>query len=106
MPVPELPFLRRAKDGAVIVDIHVVPNAARTQIQGLHDGALRVRLNAPPVDGRANLELQTWLARELRIPRAAIGLIRGETGRRKQLLIDSAFVAEANWMSLAPPAKS
>lgn len=44
------------------VEVHVMPNAARTQIQGLHDGALRVRLHAPPVDGKANLALQAWLA--------------------------------------------
>jgi hypothetical protein len=102
MPIPELPFLQRDKTGAVIVDIHVVPNAAHTQIQGLHDGALRLRLNAPPVDGRANLELQNWLARQLRIPRAAIELVRGDTGRRKQFRVDSAVVAVADWTSLAP----
>jgi len=68
-PPPSLPFLHLQKDGAVLVDVHVMPNAAKTQIQGLHDGTLRVRLHAPPVDGKANLALQAWLAETLGIPK-------------------------------------
>jgi uncharacterized protein len=100
MFVPDLPFLRVEKTGAVIMDVHVMPNAPQTQVQGLHDGALRVRLKAPPVDGKANQELVAWLARELRVPRASIELIRGETSRRKQLRVAHASVANAHWERL------
>lgn len=103
MPVSKLPFLRTEKDGAVIVDIHVMPNAPQTQIQGLHDSALRVRLKAPPVDGKANLALQVWLAKALGIPRAAIELVRGDTARRKQLRVAARYVAAADWERLTPP---
>jgi uncharacterized protein (TIGR00251 family) len=100
MSVPDLPFLRIEKTGAVIVAVHVMPNAPQTQVQGLHDGALRVRLKAPPVDGKANQELVAWLARELKVPRASIELIRGDTARRKQLRVAQASVANARWERL------
>jgi uncharacterized protein (TIGR00251 family) len=106
MPVPDLPFLRVEKTGAVIVDIHVMPNAPRTQIQGLHDGALHLRLKAPPVEGKANLELAAWLARELKVPRASVELIRGETARRKQLRVAQSSVSDAHWEHLAIAARS
>jgi uncharacterized protein (TIGR00251 family) len=103
MTVPQLPFLRIEKDGAVIVDVHVMPNAAQTRIQGLHDGALHVRLKAPPVDGKANLALQAWLAQALGVPRSAIELVRGDTARRKQLRVAASHVKAADWERLTPP---
>jgi uncharacterized protein (TIGR00251 family) len=103
MSIPDLPFLRIERDGGVIVDVHVMPNASQTQIQGLHDGALRVRLKAPPVDGKANLELEGWLARELGVPRSGIELIRGTTARRKQLRVAAGCVKDADWSRLLPP---
>jgi uncharacterized protein (TIGR00251 family) len=95
-----LPFLHLQKDGAVLVEVHVMPNAARTQIQGLHDGALRVRLHAPPVDGKANLALQAWLAQALGVPKSAVELVRGSTSRRKQLRVASSHAAQAAWHEL------
>jgi uncharacterized protein len=68
--------------------VAVVPNAKRTGADGLHDGALRVRLTAPPVDGKANDALVEWLADALQLPRRAVRLVRGAGTRRKQLEID------------------
>lgn len=102
---PNLPpqsFLHLQKDGAVIVDVHVMPNAARTQIHGQYDGALRVRLQAPPVDGKANLALQAWLAEVLGIPKSAVELARGATARRKQLRVAAAYAGQARWQTLRP----
>jgi len=101
-PLPDLSFLHAQKDGAVIVDVHVMPNAARTQVQGLHDGALHVRLHAPPVDGKANLALQAWLAETLGVPKSAVELLRGATARRKQLRVAAAYAAQACWQALVP----
>lgn len=102
-PLPALPFVKLQKDGAVLIDVHVMPNAARTQIQGLHDGALHLRLHAPPVDGQANLALQAWLAETLGIPKSAVALLRGASSRRKQLCVATAYTAQANWRRLQPP---
>jgi uncharacterized protein (TIGR00251 family) len=105
LPVlPELSFLRREKNGDVLVDIHVVPNAAKTEMMGLHgetdQQALRLRLQAPPVDGKANQALVKWLAGCLGIPQQAVSLARGETSRRKQLRISAAAANQAIWDEL------
>jgi uncharacterized protein (TIGR00251 family) len=49
--------------------------------------ALRLRLQAPPVDGKANQALVKWLAGRLGVPQQAVTLARGETSRRKQLRV-------------------
>ena len=100
MTLPTTSYLHLEKTGAVIVDIHVIPNASRTQADGEHDGALRVRLHAPPVDGKANLALQAWLADALGLPKRDIELIRGQTSKRKQLRVSAAACAKANWSAL------
>jgi uncharacterized protein (TIGR00251 family) len=80
-----------------------MPNAARTQVQGLHDGALKVRLHAPPVDGKANAALAQWLAEVLEVPRAGVTLVRGTSSRRKQLEVGAKHVARARWAALQAP---
>jgi uncharacterized protein (TIGR00251 family) len=105
VPLPDLAFLRMEKNGDVLVDVHVVPNATKTQAVGLHgeagQQALRLRLQAPPVDGKANQALVKWLAGRLGIPQQAVTLARGETSRRKQLRVNAAAAGRAAWDELA-----
>ena len=84
---------------AVWLAVSVQPNAKRTAADGLHDGALRVRLCAPPVDGKANQSLVEWLAGELDLPKRALRLVRGETARRKWLQIDAPPERVAAWLA-------
>ncbi|BDU52178.1 DUF167 domain-containing protein [Limnohabitans sp. INBF002] len=100
MTLPTTSYLRLEKTGAVIVDIHVIPNASRTQADGSHDGALRVRLHAPPVDGKANLALIAWLADALGVAKRDVELVRGQTSKRKQLRINAAACVKAEWSAL------
>ena len=85
--------------------VAVTPNAPRTRADGLHDGCLRVRLHAPPVDGKANDALVAWLAAGLGLPRRGVQLLRGDTARRKALSIDLAPAAVERWLAtvLAAP---
>ena len=99
-PLPEIDCLRRETAGSVIVRVHVVPNAARTQTDGLHDGALKVRLHAPPVDGKANEALVRWLAATLKVGRADVELVRGHTSRRKELRVRAGAAVTARWSDL------
>ena len=85
-------------EGALWLAVSVSPNARRTQVEGLHDGALRVRLAAPPVDGKANELLLAWLAGELGLPRRAVRLVRGETARRKWLAVDAPQERLVQWL--------
>ncbi len=99
--MPELKtYLRIEKTGAVVVDIHVIPNASHTRADGEHDGALRVRLHAPPVDGKANSALMVWLASALGIAKRDVALLRGQTSKRKQLRVSAAASHKANWAAL------
>jgi len=69
----------------VILDLYVQPNAKVTEATGEHDGALKIRLHAPPVDGRANEALLVWLAGRLSLTRRQIILKSGQSSRRKRI---------------------
>ena len=97
------PCVRETAQG-VVLDLSVIPGAKRTEVVGLHDGALRLRLAAPPVDGKANEALLRWLASELGQPRRALTLLRGASGRRKQVLIEGPSTAVLAWLAARLPA--
>ena len=65
--------------------IHATPGAKRTEAAGAHGGALRVRLGAPPVDGKANAALIDWAAAAFGVPRKQVELLHGAAGRQKVL---------------------
>ena len=88
-----------ADHGACLLDVNVSPNARRTEASGLHDGALRLRLAARPVDGQANAELMRWLAGELNLPQGAVQLLKGQTGRRKRLRVAAPLQTVQSWLS-------
>jgi uncharacterized protein (TIGR00251 family) len=74
------------RDGPdLLLDVRVQPRASRTEFAGRLGDRLRVRLNAPPVDGRANAALVEFVADACDLPRARVTLERGMTGRDKQL---------------------
>lgn len=90
----------KGKATRVILDISVSPNAKKTELVGWHDGALRVRLSAPPVDGAANEALKRWLSDQLQVPQARIELIRGASSRRKQWALDMGEAQVGAWLAL------
>lgn len=74
-------------DGRISFKVRVVPRASRSQIAGEHDGALRVRVASPPVEGAANEELVRMLAKELNVPSRAIEITGGHTSKLKQVRV-------------------
>lgn len=68
--------------------VHVVPRASRSEVIGEHDGSLRVRIAAPPVDGAANEELIRLLAKTFAVARSAVSIIGGHNSRAKRVRID------------------
>ena len=82
-------WLTATADG-VRLTLHVQPGARRTEVAGLHGDALKIRLAAPPVDGKANAALIEFLATRLGIARAQVTLKSGQTSRRKVLEISAA----------------
>jgi uncharacterized protein (TIGR00251 family) len=88
-----MPGWLREIQGGVVLEVLVQPRASRTRIVGEHDGRLKIQLAAPPVEGEANTELVAFLAELLRVKKAAVTLMRGETGRRKTVRVDGVDVA-------------
>lgn len=83
---PEAPWLQWQED-AIVLTLHLQPGAARDEIVGLHGDALKVRIQSPPVDGKANQALQRFLAELFAVPRQQVQLIQGETTRRKRVRV-------------------
>ena len=79
----------------VRLKLRIHPRAASTELAGIYGDQLRVRLNAPPVDGAANVALVRFLAERLEVPRGAVRIVAGEKGRSKVVLVEGIGVAEA-----------
>lgn len=75
------------QDGQFILQLHVQPGAKHTSVAGLHGTALKIRLAAPPVDGKANQSLIGWLADFFAVPQRNIELLSGQTSRQKRVAI-------------------
>lgn len=69
------------------LSLKVVPGASRDEIAGQHGDAIRVKLRAPPVDGRANEALLAFLAERLQLRTSALRLVTGEKSRLKIVAI-------------------
>ena len=83
------PWRSVGADGSIMLQIRAQPGARRTEIAGVHNGCLKVRLAAPAVEGRANEALIAFLAASFGVPRRNVALLRGESGRRKAVCIAS-----------------
>jgi uncharacterized protein (TIGR00251 family) len=86
-------FTRDVPDGCT-VSVRVHPGAKREGVTGFHAGAIRIALNVPPVDGRANDALVAFVAERLKLSRSRVALIAGATSRNKTLRITGKSAAE------------
>jgi len=84
-----------------VLAVRVKPRSSRDAIEGERDGALVVRLKAPPVEGEANAALLRVLGRALGVPPQAVRLLSGATGRNKRVHVASVSAAEAAGETLA-----
>jgi uncharacterized protein (TIGR00251 family) len=84
------------RDNALIFTVRVVSRASRSSIRGEHDGALRVRLAAPPVDGAANEELMRVMARAFDVPMRDVEIASGHASKLKQIRVRGATSAQLN----------
>jgi uncharacterized protein (TIGR00251 family) len=96
--VSELKVLSTA-DG-VRFEVQVAPRASREAVLGTHDGALKIALTAPPVDGEANAALIAFLAKKLRVAKREVSITGGATSKRKTLEVRGATAESVR--ALAP----
>lgn len=71
-----------------ILRVHVVPNARSDSVTGIHGDAIKIKLRAPAVEGKANAALIRFLAEHLKIPRHSIALQHGHNSRNKLIRVD------------------
>ena len=75
------------KDDTLIFSVRVIPRSSKSEIVGEYNGALKVKLNSPPVDGAANSELIRLLAKEFGVPPARVEILTGNASRLKRVKI-------------------
>ncbi|OGO42783.1 MAG: YggU family protein [Chloroflexi bacterium RBG_16_60_22] len=79
--------LSTSGQGSQRLSVKVTPHAGRSEITGFSDGVLRVRIAAPPVEGRANRELIDLLSRALGLGKSSLTIIKGQTSRQKVVAV-------------------
>ena len=83
-------------NGSVTFSVRVVPRASKSEIIGEHDGALKIRLASPPVDGAANAELIKVLAKRFGVAKSSIEIVSGQASRLKQVRLAGITSAEVD----------
>jgi uncharacterized protein (TIGR00251 family) len=79
-----------ALPGGVRLAVQITPNAKKTEVVGVLDDALKLRLQAQPIEGKANEALVRWLAKSLGVARSAVVITHGLTNKRKLIEVSSA----------------
>jgi len=74
-------------DDIITITVRIIPRSSRSEIVGEIEGAVKVRVSSPPVDGAANAELIKLFSKKLGVARSAIAIVSGETSRTKRLRI-------------------
>lgn len=73
---------------SVRLDVYIQPRASKTELAGMHDGVIKIRIAAPPVENAANRALIDFVAEHLGIAKRSVRVVSGDTSRRKVLELD------------------
>jgi len=87
----------REHEGAITFEVRVAPRASHSRVMGVQDGALKVALTAPPVDGAANEALTKLLAKALGVAKSDIEILHGDRGRIKVLRVHGVSAADVRF---------
>ena len=89
-------FVSTAREGTLL-NIHVSPGAKSTSVEGLYgEGAIKLKVAAPPIGGKANAEVERFLSKLLGVPRSDVNIIRGASSRDKTVLVRGTTRAETH----------
>ena len=80
-------WLVEQKEGWLL-RLYIRPNSSANEVTGLHGDRIKVKIKSPPQDGEANLELKEYVGSLLGIAKSKVSILRGESSRQKDLLID------------------
>lgn len=90
-----LPVWLAVAGEGVVLTLHVQPGARHSELAGVHGDALKLRISAPPVDGKANEAVLAFVAARLGVPRQMVCLVAGASARRKRVRVDGVSSADA-----------
>jgi uncharacterized protein (TIGR00251 family) len=99
------PWCSALAGGGVRIAVQIAPNARRTEVLGVHDDALKIKLQAQPIEGKANAALVDYIAAALRVPRSSVTITHGHTNKRKLLEVDARDLAPEDVVRLLLPQK-
>lgn len=80
--------------GSARINVYVQPRASKTVVAGMHDGCVKIRLAAPPVDGAANAALVEFVAEQVSVAKSRVRITAGLTSRRKTVEVDGVTAEE------------
>jgi uncharacterized protein (TIGR00251 family) len=89
-----MPYVQSLGSGDLLLSLYVQPRASRNELAGLHGEALKLRLTTPPVDGKANKAVISFLAKLLKIPKSAILIKSGQQSRSKKIVLSGVDEAQ------------
>ncbi|MBI4228832.1 MAG: YggU family protein [Deltaproteobacteria bacterium] len=79
------------------IEVQILPKSVRDEILGFVSGRLRVRVSAPPMEGKANESLIKLISRTIEVPRPNVAIIKGKTSRIKVIKIEGVSQTKFNW---------
>lgn len=85
---------------SLTLSLHVQPGAKQTSVAGLHGDALKIRLAAPPIEGRANEALLRFIADHFQVPLRNVELVKGEQSRQKRVAVHGSKVPAATLLGV------
>ena len=94
-------WLKQTPSG-ITLSLHCQPGAKQTKVLGLHDDCLKIALQAPPLENKANALLVAWLSKQLKVPQKQIQFISGQNSRKKRIEIQGDISAEQIIQTLMP----
>ena len=97
-----MPLWLKQTPTGITLNLHCQPGAKLTKVVGLHDGCLKISLQAPALENKANEMLLSWLSKQLRVPQKQIQLLSGQNSRIKRIEIWSSVTSEQIIESLSP----
>ena len=93
----------RWQDGALLLFCHLQPGASCAEFAGEHGERLKIRIDAPPVDGKANTRLIAFLSAQFGVAKQAVNIVSGESGRQKTVRIEQPAIIPTALAITAPP---
>ena len=97
-----MPIWLKQTPNGITLNLHCQPGAKLTKVVGLHDGCLKISLQAPAIENKANELLLAWLSKQLKIPQKQIQFISGQNSRIKRLEVWGAINVEQIVQALTP----